>query len=67
MKIEEIRSKTDDELHGLLADLARELFNLRMQRAMSKQPKPHLFAIAKTTAARIKTVLTERRRADDKK
>ena len=59
-KIAELREKSDHDLKLMLDDIARERFNLRMQLAMGKQPRPHLFAQAKLTVARIKTILNER-------
>lgn len=59
MNIQEIRKKSVAELRDMLSDLYRELFNLRMQKAMEKQPRPHLIKQARRTIAKIKTVIQE--------
>ena len=61
MNIKELRSKTVEELTQEIDSLAKEHFNLRMQRSMSQQPKPHLFKRVRRMIAKIKTVLTEKK------
>ena len=64
MNMKELEAKTSEELNEELGNLAREHFNLRMQRGMSQQPKPHLFKKVRVTIARIKTILSARARQD---
>jgi large subunit ribosomal protein L29 len=66
MNMKELEAKTSEELTEELGGLAREHFNLRMQRGMSQQPKPHLFKKVRLTIARIKTILGARARKDGK-
>ena len=60
MSAKELRSKDKDELQTEIAALSKEMFNLRMQRAMSQTPRPHLFKKAKRRVALIKTILREK-------
>lgn len=62
-KAKELREKSDVELYELLVELNRELFTLRMQRSLGALEKPHRFKEVKRQIARIKTILNERRRA----
>lgn len=65
MNMKELSAKTNEELATELDSLAREHFNLRMQRGMSQQPKPHLFKKVRLTIARIKTILSARARSNE--
>lgn len=60
MKVNEIRSMTNDELNAKLASLKTELFNLRFQHATGNLANPMLLNTLKKDIAKIKTVLTER-------
>jgi large subunit ribosomal protein L29 len=60
MKASELRSKTVEDLNKELEALARERFNLRMQKGAGQMPKAHLFKKVKTDIARIKTILKEK-------
>jgi large subunit ribosomal protein L29 len=60
MKANELRNKSVDELNKELLASLRELFNLRIQKGTGQPPKGHLFKKAKSTIARIKTILTEK-------
>jgi len=60
MKLEELRGKSVEELTGMLKDLYKEKFNLRMLKGMKDNPRPHLFGQARQAIARIKTVLSEK-------
>jgi len=64
----ELRQKTVDELNIELLALLREHFNLRMQRASNQQfTINHQFQLVRRNIARVKTVLNEKRRIDQKK
>ena len=60
MKINEIRSLTNDELNAKLVSVKAELFNLRFQHATNNLANPMLLNSLKKDIAKIKTVLTER-------
>ena len=59
-KIGEIREMPSDELHKLLAETEREIFNLRFQRETEQSERPAEIRTAKKLVARLKTVLRER-------
>ncbi len=60
MKVNEIRDFTTVELESNLADLKKELFNLRFQNATNQLENPMRIREVKKTIARIKTVMIER-------
>ena len=60
MKATELREKTKDELNSLLLDLARERFNLRMQKSTGQLAKPSEVKRVRREMARIQTVMTEK-------
>ena len=55
--------KTDDQLQTQLGDLKREQFNLRFQSATNQLEKPSRVREVRRTIAQIKTLQTERARA----
>jgi len=59
MKISELRQKTKDELGSILLELAREQFNLRMQKGTGQLSKPDQVKKVRRDIARIHTVLNE--------
>ena len=59
MTARELREKQPAELEGLLLELRREQFNLRMQKGSGQTVKPHLFGRVQRDIARAKTVLNE--------
>ncbi|MBQ3226724.1 MAG: 50S ribosomal protein L29 [Clostridia bacterium] len=61
MKVNEIRDFTDVELESTLADLKKELFNLRFQNATNQLENPMRIAEVKKSIARIKTVMVQRK------
>lgn len=63
MDIEDVRTKTDDELKDQLITLRKEQFNLRFQRATGQLEGTARFGQIRKTIARIKTVMTERQHA----
>jgi large subunit ribosomal protein L29 len=62
-KIVDIRTKSEDELGGLLLDLRKEQFNLRFQRATGQLEATGRIKAVRRDIARVKTVLAERTRA----
>jgi len=57
MKAEEVRGLTADQLKDKLADLKKEQFNLRFQKATGQVEKTHRVGEVRKDIARIKTVL----------
>src|SRR3954469_7939654 len=64
--IDDLKQKTDDQLQQQLGELKREQFNLRFQSATNQLEKPSRVRIVRRTIARIKTLQTERARAQAK-
>jgi large subunit ribosomal protein L29 len=58
-----LKQQTDDQLQQQLGDLKREQFNLRFQSATNQLEKPSRVKEVRRTIARIKTLQTERARA----
>lgn len=58
-----LRTKTADELETMLLDLCKERFNLRFQRATGQQEGTARIKDVRRQIARVKTIMTERRRA----
>jgi len=58
--ISDLRTKSDDELSGELANLKREQFNLRFQAATNQLEKPSRVREVRRAIAQIKTLQTER-------
>ncbi len=63
MKIEDLRTKTDDELADELLSAKKEAFNLRFQKANGQVEQTHQMRELRRDVARIKTLLGERRQA----
>lgn len=59
---EEARLKTDDELEAALLALKKEAFNLRFQKASGQLENTARMREVRRDVARIKTVVSERRR-----
>jgi large subunit ribosomal protein L29 len=64
--IDQLKQQTDDQLQQQLAQLKREQFNLRFQSATNQLEKPSRVKVVRRTIARIKTLQTERARAQAK-
>ncbi len=60
MKPHEIRAMTDDEIRAKLDELYRELFNLRIQKAIGQVKNTARFKEIRRDIARLKTILRER-------
>ncbi len=56
MKASEIRKLSAEEMDAKLADLKKELFNLRFQQAVNQLDNPMRISAVKKDIARIKTV-----------
>jgi len=63
MKAKDVKAKTTDELNAELEQLAKEVFNLRFQKASGQLENTARVRDVRRTIARIKTVLGERQRA----
>ena len=64
-KIDDLKVKTDDQLQQQLGELKREQFNLRFQAATNQLEKPSRVREVRRTIAQIKTLQTERARAQE--
>ncbi len=62
----DVRAKTEDELSAWLLDLRKEQFNLRFQRATGQQENTSRVRAVRRDIARVKTIQSERARADAK-
>ena len=60
MKANEIRNMSVEELEAKLADLKKDLFNLRMQHATNHLDNPINISNVRRDIARVKTVLREK-------
>ena len=60
----EYRNMSEKDLNAELINLRREQFNLRMQMGSGNTPKIHRFSVVRHDVARIKTVLTEMKKAN---
>lgn len=64
MKASNVRELNNEELVAKLADLKKELFNLRLSHATGQLTNPLALSNVKKDIARIKTVLHERETAN---
>ncbi len=65
-QIDDLKTKTDDQLVEQLGELKREQFNLRFQAATNQIEKPSRVREVRRTIARIRTLQGERSRAPQK-
>ena len=65
-KVEDLRTKTDDQLGEQLVELKREQFNLRFQAATNQLERPARIKEVRRAIAQIKTLQTERTRSAEK-
>lgn len=63
MKASELRNKDAGELRTQLEELLKEQFNLRMQQGVGQLSRPSQMKSVRRDIARIKTVLTEEKKA----
>ena len=59
MKATEVRAMSVEDLEKKLADLKKDLFNLRLQHATNQLDNPIRIAEVKKDIARVKTILRE--------
>jgi large subunit ribosomal protein L29 len=65
-QIDDLKTRTDDQLLEQLGELKREQFNLRFQSATNQLEKPARIREVRRTIARIKTLQSERASAAQK-
>jgi large subunit ribosomal protein L29 len=65
-KIDDLKTRSDDQLSEQLGELKREQFNLRFQAATNQLEKPSRVREVRRSIAQIKTLQTERSRAAQK-
>jgi large subunit ribosomal protein L29 len=63
MKIAEIREFTLKELAARKREIRQEIFNLRIQQQGGQLEKPHMLRSLRRDAARVESVLTQKRKA----
>ena len=61
MNAMELRTKSSEELMGLLTDLKKEQFNLRFQKASGQLENTARVRVVRREIAKISTVLTEKK------
>ncbi|MGH8216919.1 MAG: 50S ribosomal protein L29 [Rhodanobacteraceae bacterium] len=61
MEIDEMRNKSEQDINDHIADLRREQFSLRMQKAQGQNAQTHQFARVRREIARAATVLGEKK------
>ena len=64
MKAEKLRELSTDELRGKEQELLEQVFRLRIQKATGQLDRPKKIREARKDLARVKTALSERRRAE---
>ncbi len=64
MKASEVRNLSNEELEKKIADLKKDLFDLRLQHATNQLENPIRIAQVKKDIARVKTVLREQQLAE---
>ena len=60
MKLEDLKTKTVDELNKLLLDNRKTQMNLRFELANGQLDKPHKIKETRRLIARIKTLITQK-------
>ncbi len=63
MKAAEVRALSVDELEKKLAELKKDLFNLRLQNATNQLDNPNKINDVKKDIARVKTIIREKQTA----
>ena len=64
MKAAEIRQLSVEELNTKLADLKKDLFNLRLQHAINQLDNPLKIAEVKKDIARVNTIILQKNMAN---
>ena len=65
MKATEVRAMSAEDLEKKLADLKKDLFNLRLQNATNQLDKPNKIGDVKKDIARVKTIIREKQTASN--
>ena len=65
MNVKELREMTPAKLEEQLADLKKELFNLRFQHAINQLDNPMRINLVKKDIARVMTVIREKQLKSD--
>ena len=60
MEIDEMRNKSEQDLTDHIAELRREQFSLRMQKAQGQNAQTHQFAKVRREIARAATILAQK-------
>ena len=60
MKIDELKSKTTDQLKSILTDLKKESFNLRFQKANGQLENTARVRVVKRSVARVLTIINNK-------
>ena len=63
MKATEVRAMSVEDLDKKLADLKKDLFNLRLQNATNQLENPNRINDVKKDIARVKTIIREKQTA----
>lgn len=64
MKAEKVREMSNDELERKGEELEEQIFRMRLQKATAQLDDPRKIRAARKDLARVKTILSERRRAE---
>ena len=64
MIVKELVEKNTVDLNALVTELKEEAFKLRMQMGVENSAKTHEFSRIRRDIARVKTVLTQKRRGN---
>ena len=67
LKLDDIRAMSEDQMSDAIANLKKERFNLRFQRATGQLENTSRLREARRDIARIKTIAAQKRAADSKK
>ncbi len=60
MKLQELKEKSIDELNALITDTKKQLFDLRLQKALQKLENTAQIRQLKTVIAQAKTLIKEK-------
>ena len=66
MKIDELKSKTTDQLKSILTDLKKESFNLRFQKANGQLENTARVRVVKRSVARVLTLINNKQQELEK-
>ena len=66
LKTRDLHNLSEEELKAKESSLYQELFKLNQQRYSGRVEKPHLFHQVKKDIARIKTILKEKAKKNDR-